>query len=477
MHYAPCGSCAGELRGKMRGDPRRLLGRPRRSRVHAVGLGHSRSYRWVVLAGAFFGVFGAVGLARFGYSAILPSMQEDLGITSAAAGSLASWNLGGYTIMAAVGGLLTTRLGARKVATTGLLTTAMGMVLTGLACDLLTASAARLITGLGNGMVLVPSLALMAAWFETRQLGLASSFVSSGASLALVLIGLTIPPIIASGGSDGWRLAWYFFAGATFCFAVLYGVFARNRPRPRERVALGDDPPPRSPRAEAGRISLGLKEVGRSGYAWHLGFIYLLYGFAFLIYVTFFQKRLGADLGYSGEYAGYLFLLVGLGGFVGAAPWGSVSDRIGRGRALALMFLIQAVAAALFAWVPTLPGVIVSAFILGLAAMGLPGVIGAGCGDQFGPALASTALGLVTIFTGVGMVLGPYFAGMLADTLGSLAYSYTLASGVFLVAAVLAFRLREVGWVAARTARQAANRSAEDEHVTLRTENESSWEA
>ena len=40
--------------------------------------GPGREYRWMVLAVAFFGVFGALGFGRFGYSAVLPSMQKAL---------------------------------------------------------------------------------------------------------------------------------------------------------------------------------------------------------------------------------------------------------------------------------------------------------------------------------------------------------------------------------------------------------------
>ena len=131
----------------------------------------------------FLAVFGALGFGRFGYSAILPSMQKDLGITSAAAGSLASWNLGGYVIMAAIGGLLASRFGPRRVVAIGSIVAAAGMFLTGLSNGLVTASAARLLTGLGGGCVLVPSVALMSAWFDDaaprygvgdRHLGLVS---------------------------------------------------------------------------------------------------------------------------------------------------------------------------------------------------------------------------------------------------------------------------------------------------------------
>jgi MFS family permease len=422
-------------------------------------------YRWIVLVAAFFGVLGTIGFGRFGYSAILPSMQEDLGITSAAAGALASWNLGGYTVMAAVGGFLAARLGARKVATAGIVITAAGMLLTGLSNGVPAASAARLLTGLGTGMVLVPLITLMAAWFHSRQLGLASSIVSSGAALALIVAGLAVPAIISSGGSDGWRLAWYFFAGTAICIGILCAVVQRDRPeeaapgRPEaatsESPATGGGSSRMSLRAMARQTALDFKKIVRSGFTWHLGFIYLLYGFAFLIYMTFFQKRLTADLDYSSKAAGYIFLLVGLGGFLGGALSGSVSDRIGRGRALALMCLVMGAAAALFGWWPALPGLLISAFILGLAGMGFPGVVGAGCGDQYGPVLASAGLGLVTIFTGVGMVFGPYLAGKLADLTGSLTWSYTLACGVFVVAAAVSSRLPQGEWAAGK--REAAS--------------------
>jgi MFS family permease len=473
-------------------------------------LTRSTSYRWIVLAAAFLGVFGAVGLGRFGYSAILPSMQKDLDITSAAAGSLASWNLGAYTVMAAVGGILAARLGSRKVVTAGLAITAAGMLLTGLSNSLVTASAGRLITGLGNGMVLVPSITLMASWFGTRRLGFASSLVSSGAALALVIVGLVVPRIISSGGADGWRLAWYFFAGVSICLAMLNGIVQRDRPPAvvSKRLLKNDAAPPKhdgharekdagsanssatcatedvllhrtvrsggrgfvlqqpaeldaSPRVSLGAMArqtvLDLKKILRSRYAWHLGFTYLLYGTAFLVYMTFFQKRLTVDLGHSGEVSGYLFLIVGVGGVLGGALWGNISDRIGRGRALALMFVVQAIAAALFAWWPVLPALTASAFILGFTGMGVPGVVGAGCGDQFGPVLASAALGFVTVFTGIGMVLGPYLAGRAADAFGTLTYSYLLAAGVFLTGAVVSYRLRETGWAEADRERRLEN--------------------
>lgn len=421
------------------------------------------------MAMGFLAVFGALGFGRFGYSAILPAMQKDLGISSAAAGSLASWNLAGYMVMAALGGLLASRFGARLVVGIGSFVAAGGMVLTGLSDNIAVAAAARLLTGLGGGAVLVPSVALMSAWFGSRQRGMASAIVSSGSSLALVITGPVVPAIIAAGGANGWRVAWYFFAALTCVVGVLTLVLQRNRQLQAPHFlatqgsiwhaqpfkAVADTPGDASMQAALSawsttgrakkRAPLDVLSVLRSPYAWHLGFVYMAFGFAYMIYFTFFQKRLTTDIGLSGAAAGNYFLVLGVASLACGFIWGTISDRVGRSRAIAINLALQVVAAVLFAVWPSTVGIVLSAFFFGITSVAVPGIVGAGCGDVFGMRLASTSLGFVTIFLGVGQVLGPYVAGRMADAFGTLKYSYLLAAGVFFVGAVLAILMRATG--------------------------------
>lgn len=405
----------------------------------------SPQYQWVVLSVAFLGVFAALGFGRFGYSAILPAMQDALGINSAAAGSLASWNLAGYTIMSAVGGILAARLGARKVVTAGIAITAAGMLITGLADGLALASLGRLLAGVGNGMVLVPSVTLMAAWFDAQRLGFASSIVSTGASLAMVIVGLVVPRIIRAGGEAGWRQAWYFFAGITIALAVLNALLQRDRPHDptaRHLEIKLDRSAPLALRARMRAPSLDLRSILRSGYAWHLGLVYMLYGLGFLIYFTFFQKRLTADLGYSDEQAGYFFLVLGLAGLAGGALWGGVSDRIGRRAAIALTLVVCGVAALLFAATSAAFPLVISAILFGSAGPAVPGLVGVACGERFGATLASASLGFVTILVGLGQTLGPYIGGVLGDVFENLSPTYYFSGGLFVLGAAGALALK-----------------------------------
>lgn len=390
-------------------------------------LTRSTEYRWIVAAMAFFAVFGAIGLGRFGYAAILPSMQEALSLSGAASGSLASWNFAGYTVMAVVGGVLASRLGPRLVVTVGLFAAAAGMLLTGLSGELATASAARLLTGMGSGIVLPPSIALMAAWFHARRLGVASGIVPAGSSLAVVFVGPIVPRIIAGGGPDGWRLAWYSFAAVTAFACALNLIVMRNRPYETKK-------PPRL----QGSAPLGLVALVRSRHIWHLGFIYFVYGMAFQIYFTFFQKRLTTDLSYSTETAGSLFLILGAAGVVAGVLWGAISDHMGRGRTMVIVFVILAAAAAVFALWPATVSLAVSGFMVGLAGLSMPSLMGAACGDEFGPSLAPASLGIVTVFIGAGQGIGPYVGGLMEDLFSSLGPSYLLSAAIFVIGAVAA---------------------------------------
>jgi predicted MFS family arabinose efflux permease len=168
----------------------------------------------------------------------------------------------------------------------------------------------------------------------------------------------------------------------------------------------------------------------------------MLYGFAFMIFFTFFQKRLIADLGFSSDAAGNLFLIVGVAGLAGGVIVGMFSDRIGRGRAIAVACLLDALAAFLFTFWPSLPVLVIASAIFGVSAFGIPGLVGAACGDKFGAVLATASLGFVTIFIGVGQGVGPYVAGRMEDAFSSLGPSYLLSAGLFVAAALSALFLR-----------------------------------
>ncbi len=392
------------------------------------------SYRWAVLVAATLAVCGALGLGRFGYASVLPAMQEGLGLSNTQAGALASWNLAGYVAMAFVAGLLATRFGARAVITIGLVVAASAMALTGLVDSFAGAAAARALTGMGGGMVNVPAVALMSIWFTSKRRGLASGFVVSGSSLALVVVGPTVPRLIEAAGADGWRATWLVFGAVTLAVAVVAGLILRDHPA--DALAAAPETG-RAPHADHLRRA-DLRRIIASRYFWGLGAVYLCFGFSYMIYMTFFVRRLTGDLGFSAADAGSLFMILGWASLVCGVTWGFASDVIGRKSALAIVCFAHAVAFALFALASGGGWLTVSAAIFGLSAWSVPAIMGAAAGDGFGPAMAPSALGFLTLFLGVGQAVGPLVGGALADAGGSFRPAFLLAATVALAGSVAA---------------------------------------
>lgn len=399
-------------------------------------------YGWIVLAMGTLVVMGALGLSRHSYAMILPAMQAGLGMDNTQAGVLATANMVGYLGLVVVGGAMASRYGPRVVITVGLAIAGVGMLLTGLAQNFVSAAAWRGLTGLGSAASNVPVMGLMAYWFTTRKRGLAAGIAVAGSSLGLIFVGSIAPHILASYGEDGWRICWFIFGGLTLLLAVAGFAVLRNRPSEKGLKPLGGsvaDPP-----SSRGQEPLQLGRVYRSGTVWHLGLVYIAFGFSYIIYMTFFSKYLIAQGGYAPEAAGRLFTIMGWFGLICGLLWGSVSDVIGRKRALIVVYIIHAVAFSLFALWPKPPGFTTSAILFGLSAWSIPAIMAAACGDVLGPRLASAALGFITLFYGIGQAIGPSVAGAMADATGSFYSAYLLAAGVALLGALGAALLRPV---------------------------------
>jgi MFS family permease len=391
-----------------------------------VSTGPGPRYRWAILGMAFMVVFAALGLSRFSYTAILPSMQEGLGLNNTQAGGLATANLAGYLFMAIVGGALASRFGPRRVITIGLLLASAGMLITGLAAAYPQALAGRFLSGIGAAGSNVPAHTVVGMWFTQRRRGLATGMASSGASLGLVLAGLLIPWIMTTYGDTGWRMSWYILAAAVFVLAVVNFAVMRDRPGYRP-----DDHGPIKQRRPG-----DWKKLYLSGSVWHLGVVYFCFGFAYMVYMTFFTKRLIADVGYTQEAAGNLFMILGWASLLCGVLWGWTADVIGRKWAMMIIFLIQSVAYALFAlWTDT-AGLVISAVMFGITAWGIPSIMAVVCGDIVGPVMAPAAYGFLTFFHGLGQSTGPYVAGRMADALPSFTPSYLMASAVAFLGAI-----------------------------------------
>ncbi len=387
-------------------------------------------YGIVVLALIVVAVFTALGLARFGYTSLLPAMQEGLMLTNTQTGELQTLNLAGYLVTVVFAGMLASRYGPRVVISLSLLVVSLAMLLTGLLPTFGAACAGRFLAGVGGAGANVPAMALVSAWFGARRRGLAAGIGVTGSSVALIVTGPLVPAIVSAYGADGWRAGWYALGAMGLAGFILCAIFLRNQPSDRGLVPLGaSEPEPRVP----GDASPDWGLVYKSRRLWQLAVIYFAFGFSYIIYSTFFVKHLVKDASLTAADAGSLWMKIGIGSLASGFIWGAVSDRFGRRFALACVFALQGVSFAVFGLGRDMGAICASSVLFALTAWSIPALMAAIAGDAFGPRLAPAALGLMTIVFAAGQALGPLFAGALADATGSFSPSFVIAGAVALV--------------------------------------------
>ncbi|MBN2551787.1 MAG: MFS transporter, partial [Spirochaetales bacterium] len=282
-------------------------------------------YAWIVVGLSVAVTVGALGFGRFGYTVVLPGMKQTLGLDAVKAADLATGNMIGYLFFSVISGLLAARLGARAVVSFFMLVVSASMLLSGLADSYPVALVSRTLAGIGSAGANIPVMALVAVWFSPRRRGLATGIAVSGASLGLVVSGLLVPALLRTFGAEGWRQAWFLFAAFSFLVAVAGLIFLRNSPadkglKPagsavsdaagsdersdeepnRGENSLGQKPVPGSTRVDpaAGRQRLMWSLLFKSGPIWHLAGIYVMFGFSYVIYATFFVDYLTSEAGF-----------------------------------------------------------------------------------------------------------------------------------------------------------------------------------
>ncbi|MFO7460052.1 MAG: MFS transporter [Desulfatiglandales bacterium] len=401
-------------------------------------------YGWVVIFMGLLTTIAAHGFGRMAYTIILPAMKDGLKLDYEQLGLLASGNLAGYLIMALIGGLLAARFGTRIVITLALVLLGITLMLTGLAQSFGYALTMRFLTGVGNAASYIPAMALGSAWFAMKRRGFATGIVSGGIGAGTLISGLLVPPIVSAYGIEGWRYAWYVLGAIAILIAGVVCSLIRSRPDEKGLLPVGvsqKEIPPATP-AGSKVSALQWSAVYRMGKVWYLGLVYFFYGFSYIIYMTFFAAYLEKEMGFSKAYAGGLWAMVGgLSVFCGVI-WGGISDRLGRSRGAALAYLVLALSYISYALIKVEFGFYLSAAIFGMTAWSIPTIMAAAAGDFVGPRLAPAGLGFITLFFGIGQVIGPWIGGKLAVSSGSFTYPFLLAGGASILGMIASLFLR-----------------------------------
>ncbi|HUN49287.1 MAG TPA: YbfB/YjiJ family MFS transporter [Stellaceae bacterium] len=285
------------------------------------------STRRAALSGLAANLVG-IGLARFGYTPLLPALVGAGWFSESDAADLGAANFAGYL----VGALLARRM-ARGAAVAPVLRAMMALVVASLfACALRDLGFAwfflwRVASGIAGGAIMVLAAPAVLAATPMARRGVVGGIIFTGVGLGVAASGTLVPLLLRLSGLAG---AWIGLAA----LALLLTVFAwRGWPEP-VGLAAG------AASATSGRGAPSLPVAGVLA-AYALNAVGLVPHMLFL--VAFVARGLGRGL----EAGGACWVLFGIGALMGPLITGRLGDRIGFAATLRLALLVEAIAVAL----------------------------------------------------------------------------------------------------------------------------------
>jgi nitrate/nitrite transporter NarK len=341
-----------------------------------------------------------------------------------------------YAVMQVPVGVLTDRLGARRVMLACMGVMAVGAVAFSLSHTYGQSLLSRCLLGTGAAATWLPGLRLIQEWFEPRERGFATGLFSAGGGVggttALLLL-----PILAEG--LGWRWAYALLAVPVLVTlaAVWALVEAEARERSADAVAGAPD-----------RFLGALQEVLSMPVLWPFN-LYVLFSYGgYFALLTWLPTFLVKSEGLSQAGAGFVTALVTSGTIVSWPLAGALSDRFGRRKPIFLASQAMSVAVCLaFAHLVPGRGLAGAALVAALSGLLLGGLITpyVMVTELVPPRLMGTASGVVNSFCFVGGLLVPVALGYALDLTGSFAAAFTACAAFEVVALAIAAFTRESG--------------------------------
>jgi predicted MFS family arabinose efflux permease len=371
--------------------------------------------------GGLAAIAAAIGIGRFVYTPILPAMMSALGWSKSDAGLVASANLLGYFAGAMLAGRPFAIARPRFWLLAALAISAASTAAMGLPSDVASFVGLRFIGGIASAFVIVCSATLVLDRLSLSGRRSLSAIQFAGVGFGIMISAIAVSSMLAWGA--GWRSLWI----GTGSLAMLAAVAAALLIPPADDVGVSMKPEPAgAPPSGIGAMILA----------------YGLFGFGYIITATFLvaMVRLTEEVRVLEPWVWTLF---GLAAIPSVTVWNWLGKRIGILSAFAAACAVEAVGVATSVEWVTIPGVCLSALLLGGTFMGIT-VLGFMAGRILSAGNPHRTFARMTASFSIGQMVGPALAGLLSERFGDFRVASLIAAGALVVAAALAIRMSSV---------------------------------
>ena len=385
-------------------------------RCNMLGLMQPVSPLRFALAGAI-AMAAFMGIGRFVYTPALPAMMSELGVTAGQAGLIASANFVGY-LLGALGSAGSWASGRERpvmlvaLAFSTLLAAAMALTQSVTAFVVI-----RFLAGLASafGMIFISSIVVGQLMRAGR--GQLQALHFGGVGAGIILSSLMTAALHFVGAT--WAATWIGSAVLSAIALVLVMVMV-DRGSPVSANGGHEMPLPKDRRLTAMILAYGL------------------FGFGYIVTATFLVAIVRQN-GESSLLESVVWLVTGIAVLPSVYLWSRLAARIGLAKVFAIGAVVEAVGVVASVVLTGKIGPLVGGVLLGGTFVAIT-AIGLQFGRLVAPHSPRRVFALMTASFGVGQIIGPIFAGMLAEATGSFMLPSLFAALVLVIAGALVVR-------------------------------------
>jgi len=380
--------------------------------------------------------YGAFYLNRLNLPVVFPSLKTELNLTYTQVAFIGSSLMIAYMIAQLPSGLLSDKLGPRKVITIGSLIIVFSNLLFGFSKNYETFILAQFLNGFGQGMGWSPSIKLLANLFSKRErgttIGLFLTSVPAFSALAYIFSGyLTV--------NFGWRSA--FYTPAIILLAII-GAFWLAVKKNESKYVLNYNFPKKD---YLGRIELMKILSNINVWMTAISFsttLFIEYGFNMWI-----PSFLVEDVKLPLEEAALIASATPAGGVVGGPLGGFISDKLLKGKRKPVIVLTLAILLAstlmLIYLKQNLVFLALSLILAGFCIQASGGLFFAYIADALPLKLTGSGAGFLETIGHAAAVIAIYGVGFLVDLYGSYAYAFLVFSLVSILGFLTSIKINE----------------------------------
>ena len=370
--------------------------------------------RWVILI-ILSAVYFFVYFHRVSTAVLSPYLMEEFAATAASLGGMSSAYFYPYALSQPVVGILTDRFGARKVITFSTFIGFWGAFIFGFAPDLLWASLARALIGLGAAGVFVPALKVLLPWFGPQAFAQMNTVLLAVGNMGAIVASTPFAWFIQQ---IGWRTSFLFISAISFLLVLLSWMYIRNVP-PGYVSAVEERQKKGSP------VKQGFIDLMKTRFFWIMAALFFtcggplstfqgLWGYPFLMDV----------FGYEKLQASNLIMFIAWGVILGGPVLGYLTDKSLAGAKRPLLSLMIAIQ--VFNWSclvflgPSLGGLFLHVifFLMGMTLSGTLSLIWSIVREESRPERLGMTMGFLNPAPFLGVAAFQPLTGYLMDRVG-----------------------------------------------------------